>query len=172
MPNADSALAATVVPDRRWRSDQSRYVRSSSSPALWATAAGRCRHAGLTNAACCCGRGRGVLSGFWPDAEGFRLQEGVFGSAGEAGLGDQPELAGAGGGLGAVGRAELAEQVGDVFLDGGEGDHEVVGDLLVGCAGGEQAQHLSFAVVQRVYETRDGGAAAAAGLRCPAGGRE
>src|SRR5262249_44742043 len=25
--------------------------------------------------------------GFWPDAEGFRLQEGVLGSAGKAGLG-------------------------------------------------------------------------------------
>src|SRR5262245_2727779 len=36
------------------------------------------------------------------------------------GLGDEPELAGAGDGLGAVGRAELAEHMGDVFLDGGE----------------------------------------------------
>src|SRR5262245_56424626 len=61
------------------------------------------------------------------------------------GLGDQPELAGAGGGFGAVGRAELAEQVSDVLLDGIEGDDEVVGDLLVGCAGGEQVQHLHFA---------------------------
>src|SRR5215467_15422267 len=89
--------------------------------------------------------------------------EGSLGSAGEAGLGDQPELAGAGGGLGAVGRAELAEQVGDVFFDGGEGDHEVVGDLLVGCAGGEPVQDLRFAGGQRVGQARDAGSAAAAG---------
>src|SRR5262249_46658735 len=63
----------------------------------------------------------------------------------EAGLGDQPELAGAGDGLGAVGRAELDVQVGDVFLDGGEGDHKIVGDPLAGCAGGELVQHLHFA---------------------------
>src|SRR5262249_1692937 len=71
--------------------------------------------------------------GFWPDAGGFWPQVRVLGAAGEAGLGDEPELAGAGDGLGAVGRAELAEHVGDVFFDGGEGDHEVAGDPLVGC---------------------------------------
>src|SRR5262249_44680166 len=86
------------------------------------------------------------------------------------GLGDQPELAGAGDGLGAVGRAELAEQVGDVFLDGVEGDDEVVGDLLVGCTGGEQGQHLRFAGGQRGDQAAEGGSAHAAGLGWAAGG--
>src|SRR5215472_2779448 len=93
------------------------------------------------------------------------------GGPAKTGLGDQPELAGAGDGLGAVGRAELAEQVGDVFLDGVEGDDEVVGDLLVGCTGGEQVQHLRFAGGQRVDQARDGGSATAAGLVWAAGGR-
>src|SRR5262249_2916124 len=86
-------------------------------------------------------------------------------------LGEQPQLAGAGGGFSVVGRAELAEQVGDVFLDGGEGDDEVVGDLLVWCAGGEQMQHLRFAGGEWLGQARDTGSAAAAGLGCPAGGR-
>jgi hypothetical protein len=70
-------------------------------------------------------------------------------------LGDQPELAGAGDGFGAVGCAELAEHVGDVFLDGVQGDHEVVGDPLVRCADGEQAQYLDFACGQRLDQARD-----------------
>ena len=45
--------------------------------------------------------------------------------------GDQAELACAGDGLGAVGRAELAQDVADVLLDGIEGDHELVRDDLV-----------------------------------------
>src|SRR5262249_8355618 len=109
----------------------------------------------------------GVLAGCW----GPRLQGRVLWPAGEAGLGDQPELAGAGDGLGAVGRAELAEHVGDVFLDGVEGDDEVAGDLLVGGAAGEQVQHLQFAGGQRVDQARDTGLAAAAGPGWVAGGR-
>ena len=46
-------------------------------------------------------------------------------------LGDQAELACAGDGLGAVGRAELAQDVADVLLDGVEGDHELARDGLV-----------------------------------------
>src|SRR5215468_12252509 len=38
---------------------------------------------------------------FWPDAGGFWPHVRVLGAAGEAGLGDEPELAGAGDGLGA-----------------------------------------------------------------------
>lgn len=63
----------------------------------------------------------------------------------EPGLGDQPELASPGDSFGAVGRAELAEHVGDVLFDGVEGDHQVVSDPLVRQAGGEQFQHLHFA---------------------------
>src|SRR5262249_18795013 len=109
--------------------------------------------------------------GFWPDAGGFWPQVRVLGAAGEAGLGDEPELAGAGGGLGGVGRAGLAGHGGDGFFDGGEGDREVAGDPLVGCAGGEQVQHLQFAGGERLGQARDTGSAAGAGLGCAAGGR-
>src|SRR5215813_11256986 len=54
----------------------------------------RCR---LLNAACCCCCGRGVLPGFWPDAELPAAGKGSWVGR-EADLGDQPELAGAGGG--------------------------------------------------------------------------
>src|SRR5215472_5907644 len=73
------------------------------------------------------------------------------------GLGDEPELAGAGDGLGAVGCAELAEHMGDVFFDGGEGDDEVTGDPLVGCSGGEQVQYLQFAGGERLGQARERG---------------
>src|SRR6185437_6517634 len=42
--------------------------------------------------------------------------------------GNQAELAGAGGGLAAAGRAELAQDVADVLLDGVEDDHELACD--------------------------------------------
>src|SRR5829696_1253895 len=55
---------------------------------------------------------------------------------------EQPQLPGAGHGLGAVGRAELAEDVADVLLDRVQGHHQLPGDLPVGPAGGEQPEHL------------------------------
>src|SRR5437879_1299419 len=48
---------------------------------------------------------------------------------------DDAALQGHGGGLGAVGGAEFAEQVVDVGLDSGLGDEEGGGDLLVALAG-------------------------------------
>ena len=36
--------------------------------------------------------------------------------------------------------SQLAEQVADVFLDGGQPDHQGLGDLLIGGPGGQQAQ--------------------------------
>src|SRR5215470_11622984 len=53
------------------------------------------------------------------------------GSAGRAGLRNQAELAGPGDGLGAVGRAELAEDVADVLFDRVEADHQLCGDARV-----------------------------------------
>src|SRR5215472_6762207 len=50
------------------------------------------------------------------------------------------------GGLGAVGGAELGQDVGDVLLDGVERDDQVAGDALVGAACGEQAQYFQLAV--------------------------
>jgi uncharacterized protein len=57
-----------------------------------------------------------------------------------AGLSQHAQRPGAGDGLGAVGRSELAEDVADVFLDRGDGYDQLVGDLLVGLAGGHQPQ--------------------------------
>jgi len=45
--------------------------------------------------------------------------------------GDQAELPGPCDGFGAVGGAELAQEVGYVFFDRVERDHQVVGDALV-----------------------------------------
>ena len=45
--------------------------------------------------------------------------------------GDQVQLAGPGDGLGAVGRAELGQDVAHVLFDGVQGDHELAGDGLV-----------------------------------------
>jgi hypothetical protein len=68
--------------------------------------------------------------------------EGVTRAIAGAVSGDQAELACPGDGLGAVGRAELAENVADVFFCRVEGDHEFRGDGLIGHAGGQQPQHL------------------------------
>ena len=66
-------------------------------------------------------------SAAWPldrsAAEPAVWHDGAAGDrAAGAGLGNQAEVAGPGDGLGAVGRAELAQDVADVFLDGVEGD--------------------------------------------------
>src|SRR5262249_6726337 len=66
------------------------------------------------------------------------------------GLGGQPEFPRPGDGLGAVGRAELAEQVADVLLDGVEGDDELAGDGLVRLSGRQHLEHLELAAGQRV----------------------
>src|SRR5918998_4684675 len=58
-----------------------------------------------------------------------------------------------GNGLGAVVRAELAVDVARVGLDGAHGDEEVSGDLRVGLARGEEAQHLQLSRAQRLVET-------------------
>jgi hypothetical protein len=58
---------------------------------------------------------------------------------------EQPRASGNGGGVSAVRRAELAEDVGDVELDGARSDVEAVSDLRVGEALAEQAKHFLFA---------------------------
>src|SRR5205823_9388411 len=42
--------------------------------------------------------------------------------------------------LGAAGGSQFAEQVADVFFDGGQLDHQGLGDVLIGGPGGQQAQ--------------------------------
>ena len=64
------------------------------------------------------------------------------------------------GGLGAVGGAELAQDVGHVHFDRVERHHQVVGDALVGPARGEQPQHLQFAAGQRLGQARRRGGVA------------
>ena len=46
-------------------------------------------------------------------------------------VGDQAQLTSPRNGLGAVGRAELAQNVADMLLDGVEGDHELASDRLI-----------------------------------------
>src|SRR5215831_2313827 len=73
------------------------------------------------------------LSGGVPPG-GDRSPEGATGSGWGAVSGDQAELPGPRGGLGAVGGAEFAQEVGDVLLDRVERHHQVVGDATVGQA--------------------------------------
>ena len=58
-------------------------------------------------------------------------------------LGDQPQLSRPRDGLGAVGRAELVQDVADVLLDGVQADHELLGHALVRFALGEQADPIT-----------------------------
>ena len=60
----------------------------------------------------------------------------------------------AGYGLGAVGGAELAQDMGYVLLDRVERHHQVMGDALIRPARGEQPQHLRLAVGQRLGQAR------------------
>ena len=53
--------------------------------------------------------------------------------------GDQAQLAGPGDGLGPVGRAELAQDMADVLLDGVESDHKL-GCWVDGCEIGPSGQ--------------------------------
>src|SRR5262245_36552427 len=67
---------------------------------------------------------------------------------------EHPQCPGAGDGLGAVGRAELAEDVADVLFDGVEHHHQLVGYLLVRPARGQQPQHLQLPAAQRLGRLR------------------
>jgi hypothetical protein len=62
------------------------------------------------------------------------------------------ELAGPSEGLGTVRDLELAVDVARVGLDGAHGDEEILGDLRIGSARSEQAQHLELALTQRFFE--------------------
>src|SRR6516162_6005940 len=63
-------------------------------------------------------------------------------------LRDQPEFPRPGDGLGAVGRAELAQQVADMLLDGIDGDDELARDGLVRLSCCQHPQHLTLAAGQ------------------------
>jgi hypothetical protein len=55
-------------------------------------------------------------------------------------------------GVGAASRIQLVDELADVELGCVYRDAEPPGDLLVGCALGEQRQHLDFARGQRLIE--------------------
>src|SRR5215211_213735 len=61
---------------------------------------------------------------------------------------DQAALVGDHDELGAVAGAELEQDAADVGLGGGGADDQPFGDLLVAEAGGDQGQHLAFALGQ------------------------
>jgi hypothetical protein len=75
----------------------------------------------------------GVTRRCLPGGISLRGQLSPEGATGQAGrvLGDQAQVACARYGLGAVGGAELAQDVGHVLFDRVERHHQVVGDALV-----------------------------------------
>src|SRR5262245_35543020 len=78
------------------------------------------------------------------------------GSRGVAVL-EEPEFARAYQRLGTVPDLELAEDAIDMLLDGADHNDQDGGDLLVGVAGRDQAQHLQLAVAQWLYQILDFG---------------
>src|SRR5215212_9053952 len=55
-----------------------------------------------------------------------------------------------GGGIVAVGHVELAENAGDMALNGPRTEEERLGDLPIGLSGGNEAQHLVFTGGERI----------------------
>ena len=78
--------------------------------------------------------------------------EGAAGAGWAAVSGDQAELPGPRGGLGAVGGPELAQDVGHVLFHGVEGDHQLLGDARVRGARGQQRQDFQLAGGQLVNQ--------------------
>ena len=67
-------------------------------------------------------------------------------------IGDDDELC-------AVSGAELGEEAGDVALDGGDAEEEMVCDLVVGESFGDEMQDVTFALGERAQGLgSDGGA--------------
>ncbi len=69
---------------------------------------------------------------------------------GKAGGLQQFQFAGARHGLQAIVHAELVVEVVDVGLDRAVGNHQSIGDLLIGESCGDHAQHFQFALTQRL----------------------
>src|SRR5436190_5371805 len=89
---------------------------------------------------------------------------------------EESSLVGEDDGLDAVAELELLEDVRDVRLDGGVADVELLGDLAVRQAGGDQAKDFSFALAEVVELLRRVGAREAGELLdhalCDGGGEE
>src|SRR6266581_1592856 len=64
--------------------------------------------------------------------------------------GPRADAPGARDGLAAAGGFEFPEDAVDVGLDRAHADHKCHGNLLVGCSGGDQTQHLLLALAEWV----------------------
>src|SRR6266545_1288616 len=90
----------------------------------------------------------------------------------DACLWDQAELAGPGHGFGAVGRAQLVEDVAGVLLHRLQRDHQLPGDLPVRPARSQQPQHLELPVGQGLDSAGRAGGGALRLSRTAGGGPE
>src|SRR5215217_3131921 len=95
----------------------------------------------------------------WAAVTAHRLISHRSAWASDGGCAEQAELDGPDGRLGAVGDAELGDDVLDVHLDGAHADDEALGYLAVGLALGEQTQHLVLARREALRRARSPGAA-------------
>jgi hypothetical protein len=86
----------------------------------------------------------------------FRLPHGVFQDVLRT-FSAEPRLSGADGGPGAVGYLELAEDVGDVVLDGLEAEEQLPGYLGVGPSAGDKGEDLTLPFRQLREGWRAGG---------------
>jgi len=68
---------------------------------------------------------------------------------GEKLVGEQPQFAPAGNGLGAAGDAKFAVDVVEVLFDRADGDNQFVGKLAVRKPRGNQAQDFAFTFTER-----------------------
>src|SRR6185369_9497759 len=69
----------------------------------------------------------------------------------------QTQFVRAGHGLRAAGDAQFPEYAVGVGLDGAEGDHQGLGDLGIGLAGGNQAQYLQLPLGEGFVQAGAGG---------------
>jgi hypothetical protein len=111
-------------------------LRANASRIAWMMAVADVRPSGGGGGTCCGSSSRvthlGEIS-----LRGEPSPEGATGVGWAAVSGDQAELPGPRGGLGAVGGPELAQDVGHVLFHGVEGDHQLLGDARVRGASGQ-----------------------------------
>src|SRR5215203_32760 len=81
-------------------------------------------------------------------------------------LGEQAQLPRPGDRFGAVGRAELVENMADVLFDGVEGDDKLLSDPLVLLAVGQQPEHLQLAGGQWLDQARNRRGGVSSGVWC------
>src|SRR5579884_2954747 len=85
-----------------------------------------------------------------PYSRDIRKEPGTLPSAAE-GL-EQCKLPCASYGMGSVLSSQFEEEAADVFLDGGERNHQAFGDLMIGCTVGKEAQYFLLAPGERLQQ--------------------